>query len=107
MKILDIEIVDENTRTVSSDESTLSKSMTIMAGSSQLQSHRNKPMRSESRSGNRNVTRHEISHHDESESDTSASPINEFSNTPTYRVPTKSSRGNILIGFFFCFSTVR
>lgn len=67
--------------------------MTIMAGSSQLQSHR-KPIRSESRSGNRNPSRHEIAHHDESESDTSASPINEFSNTPTYRVPTKSSRGN-------------
>lgn len=71
--------------------------MTIMAGSSQLQSHRGKAIRSDSRAGNRNSSRHEIAHHDESESDTSASPINEFSNTPTYRVPTKSSRGNCLL----------
>lgn len=87
-------IVNDNFVSMLIDESTLSKSMTIMAGSSQLQSHRSKPTRSESRSGNRNSSRHEITHHDESESDTSASPINEFSNTPTYRVPTKSSRGN-------------
>lgn len=70
--------------------------MTIMAGSSQLQSHRNKHHRSNEVKGcNRSSSRNEISQQGESESDTSASPINEFSNTPTYRVPTKSSRGKI------------
>lgn len=77
------------------DESTLSKSMTLAAGTSQLQSHRNK--------ANRNVgndsrlTSRSSSHNEKpqngSESDTSCSPTNEFSNTPTYRIPTKSTRG--------------
>lgn len=67
-----------------------------MAGSSQLQSHRSKHHRNGNNDGkscNRSSSRNEISQQGESESDTSASPINEFSNTPTYRVPTKSSRG--------------
>lgn len=82
----------------SADDSTLSKSMTIMAGSSQLQSHRIKggkrdiDMSRNSRSKSRN----EIAqpHHPDTESDTSGgSPVNEFSNMPTYRVPTKSRGG--------------
>lgn len=92
--------------------------MTIMAGSSQLQSHhRAKHHRdgSEPKVGNRSSSRNEISQRSgsgaggggsggggggsggggggESESDTSCSPINDFSNAPTYRIPAKSSRG--------------
>lgn len=75
--------------------------MTIMAGSSQLQSHRaikHHRDSSEPKVGNRSSSRNEISHRNgggggESESDTSGSPINDFSNAPTYRIPAKSSRG--------------
>lgn len=69
-----------------------------MAGSSQIQSHRNMHHRGNSndqKSNNRSSSRNDTIHHVESESDTSGSPTNEFSNAPTYRVPTKSSRGNI------------
>lgn len=71
--------------------------MTIMAGSSQLQAHRNKSKREMDISrNNRSKSRNEIqqSHHNDTESDTSGSPINEFSNMSTYRVPTKSRGGN-------------
>lgn len=66
------------------DESTLSKSMTLVAGSTQGHSKKN------SRSKNRISSDHSVG---ESESDTSMSPTTEFSNMPTYRVPVKSSRG--------------
>lgn len=86
---------------ISKDESTLSKSMTIMVGSAQYhqqqQQHRGgsagaggKHHESSNRSQSRNDM---VQPGGGSESDTSASPINEFSNAPTYRVPTKSSRG--------------
>lgn len=84
---------------LSKDESTLSKSMTIMVGSAQhhqQQQHRGgggggvKHHESANRSQSRNDM---VQTGGGSESDTSASPINEFSNAPTYRVPTKSSRG--------------
>ncbi|XP_055715988.1 cell adhesion molecule Dscam2 isoform X2 [Phlebotomus papatasi] len=75
------------------DESTLSKSMTVVAGSSQIQPHRIKGNREsgshDSRLINRSKSRSK-ENRDESESDTSVSPINEFSNAPTYRVPVKS-----------------
>lgn len=79
------------------DESTLSKSMTLAAGTSQLQSHRNKSNRNaanDSRLTSRSTSRNEKTQNG-SESDTSGSPTNEFSNTPTYRIPTKSTRGKI------------
>lgn len=79
-----------------SDDLTLSKSMTIVASSSQLQSHRNKSKRDlDINRSNRSKSRNEItkSHHNDSESDTSGSPVNEFSNMSTYRVPTKSRGG--------------
>ncbi|XP_055315179.1 cell adhesion molecule Dscam2 isoform X2 [Sitodiplosis mosellana] len=77
------------------DDSTLSKSMTILAGNSQLQSNRNKSKR-ELEKCTKSKSRNEITkaHHNDTESDTSVSPINEFSNMSTYRVPTKS-RGDI------------
>lgn len=81
------------------DDSTLSKSMTIMAGSSQLQSHRNKNKRDIDMRTNRSKSRSELSHQHDTESDTSASPINEFSNMPTYRIPAKSRGGKT--PFFF------
>lgn len=77
--------------------------MTIMAGSSQLQSHRNKSKRDIDMSrNNRSKSRSEIAppHHHDTESDTSGSPVNEFSNMPTYRVPTKSRGGKI--SFLIC-----
>lgn len=59
-----------------------------MAGSSQLQSHRSTKKREiDLGRGNRSKQCND------SESDTSGSPINEFSNGPTYRVPTKSRAG--------------
>lgn len=67
-----------------------------MAGSSQLQSHRPKGKRDVDMSrNNRSKSRNEIvtPHHPDTESDTSGSPINEFSNMSTYRVPAKSRGG--------------
>ncbi|XP_055385270.1 cell adhesion molecule Dscam2 isoform X2 [Condylostylus longicornis] len=75
------------------DESTLSKTMTMVAGSSQISGHHKKSSRDPSNHVNRVKTnRMSDPSHGESESDTSASPSNEFSNIPTYRVPVKSSR---------------
>ncbi|ALC46292.1 Dscam3, partial [Drosophila busckii] len=68
------------------DESTLSKSMTIVAGSQSGHSKKSSAARS-CKSGNAVVVA-------ESESDTSISPSTEFSNMPTYRVPCKSSRSS-------------
>lgn len=79
------------------DDSTLSKSMTIMAGSSQLQSHRSKNKRDVDMRTSRSKSRTELTHHHDTESDTSASPINEFSNMPTYRIPTKSRGGTVQV----------
>ncbi|XP_031617665.1 Down syndrome cell adhesion molecule-like protein Dscam2 isoform X3 [Contarinia nasturtii] len=81
------------------DDSTLSKSMTILAGNSQLQLQSNRGKSKREMDMNRCIkskSRNEItkSHHNDTESDTSVSPINEFSNMSTYRVPTKS-RGDI------------
>lgn len=82
--------------TFSADDSTLSKSMTILASNSQVQSNRNKSKRDMDISRCiKSKSRNEItkSHHNDTESDTSISPINEFSNMSTYRVPTKSRGG--------------
>lgn len=75
------------------DESTLSKSMTVVAGNSRMRAKRESDSQEtrmisrsrESRSRNR----------DASESDTSISPTADFSNAPTYRVPVKASRGKL------------
>lgn len=65
--------------------------MTIMAGSSQLQTHRNaKNKRDNDVRSNRSKSRNEIAHQPDTESESSGSPINDFSNMSTYRVPTKS-----------------
>uniref|UniRef100_A0A336KKP0 CSON012059 protein n=1 Tax=Culicoides sonorensis TaxID=179676 RepID=A0A336KKP0_CULSO len=76
------------------DESTLSKSMTVVAGNSRHRSSRdpgNPDSRLiERRSGNR--SRISQKENNGSESDTSLSPTTDFSNAPTYRVPVKSSR---------------
>ncbi|KAH8382248.1 hypothetical protein KR009_002562, partial [Drosophila setifemur] len=70
------------------DESTLSKSMTIVAGSQAGHSKKSSGGRSaKSSAACSGVVA-------ESESDTSISPSTEFSNMPTYRVPCKSSRSN-------------
>ncbi|XP_017969064.1 Down syndrome cell adhesion molecule-like protein Dscam2 isoform X1 [Drosophila navojoa] len=68
------------------DESTLSKSMTMVAGSQSGHSKKSSGARS-AKTGNAGVVA-------ESESDTSISPSTEFSNMPTYRVPCKSSRSS-------------
>ncbi|KAM8702920.1 hypothetical protein ACLKA7_005290 [Drosophila subpalustris] len=68
------------------DESTLSKSMTIVAGSQGGHSKKSSGGRP-SKIGSTGVVAG-------SESDTSISPNTEFSNMPTYRVPCKSSRGS-------------
>lgn len=77
------------------DESTLSKSMTIVAGSQSGHSKKSSGARN-TKSGNAGVV-------PESESDTSISPSAEFSNMPTYRVPCKSSRssdGRAVVGAY-------
>ncbi|XP_051862940.1 cell adhesion molecule Dscam2 isoform X2 [Drosophila albomicans] len=68
------------------DESTLSKSMTIVAGS-----HSGHSKKLASTRPTNNGTSGVVA---ESESDTSISPSTEFSNMPTYRVPCKSVRGS-------------
>lgn len=76
--------------------------MTIMAGSSQLQSHRSKSKRDIDIGRNiRSKSRNEIAppHPHDTESESSGSPVNEFSNVPTYRVPTKSRGGNLITCF--------
>lgn len=67
--------------------------MTIIAGSSQLQAHRSKTKRELERT-HRSKSRNET-HHNDSGSDTSGSPTNEFSKMSTYRVPTKSRGGTV------------
>ncbi|XP_016950327.1 cell adhesion molecule Dscam2 isoform X1 [Drosophila biarmipes] len=69
------------------DESTLSKSMTIVAGSQAGHSKKSNGGRSAKSSAACGVVAG-------SESDTSISPSTEFSNMPTYRVPCKSSRSS-------------
>ncbi|XP_017047144.1 Down syndrome cell adhesion molecule-like protein Dscam2 isoform X1 [Drosophila ficusphila] len=70
------------------DESTLSKSMTIVAGSQAGHSKKSNGGRSaKSSAACSGVVAG-------SESDTSISPSTEFSNMPTYRVPCKSSRSS-------------
>lgn len=85
------------------DDSTLSKSMTLMVGSAPHRNAGAAATPSASSSGgkhHRGDSASARSHHShrvaapESGSDTSASPVNEFSNTPTYRVPTKSCGGS-------------
>lgn len=79
--------------------------MTVVAGSSQLQSHKLKGIRDNSydtRLVNRNKSKSVHAQHD-SESDTSGSPTNEFSNAPTYRIPIKSSRGRVMMNFILRF----
>ncbi|XP_055923956.1 cell adhesion molecule Dscam2 isoform X1 [Eupeodes corollae] len=73
------------------DDSTLSKSMTMVAGASS-QGHVKKSSRSGTRTKGQSRVNSDPSHCG-SESDTSVSPSTEFSNMPTYRVPVKSSRG--------------
>ncbi|KAH8340543.1 hypothetical protein KR059_000756, partial [Drosophila kikkawai] len=70
------------------DESTLSKSMTIVAGSQAGHSKKSSGGRSAKNSA---ACSGVVA---ESESDTSISPSTEFSNMPTYRVPCKSSRSS-------------
>lgn len=70
--------------------------MTILASNSQIQSNRSKSKREmDINRCIKSKSRNEItkSHHNDTESDTSVSPINEFSNMSTYRVPTKSRGG--------------
>ncbi|XP_037944049.1 uncharacterized protein LOC119676862 [Teleopsis dalmanni] len=78
------------------DESTLSKSMTMVAGSQS--GHSKKSTRNDGSRGNKSNSSSSgganADGHCESESDTSISPSTEFSNMPTYRVPCKSTRGN-------------
>lgn len=76
------------------DDSTLSKSMTVVASSARLRNARESLPSQETRlitrvanRGNKNLHTNEGS-----ESDTSISPTNEFSNAPTYRIPVKHSR---------------
>ncbi|XP_034127419.1 Down syndrome cell adhesion molecule-like protein Dscam2 isoform X3 [Drosophila guanche] len=70
------------------EESTLSKSMTIVAGSQAGHSKKSSAGRSAKNAGS------SVGVVAESESDTSISPSTEFSNMPTYRVPCKSSRSS-------------
>lgn len=68
------------------DDSTLSKSMTVVARDARHRAQTNQETRLIGRTGRSRQN-------DGSESDTSLSPTTEFSNAPTYRVPVKSSRG--------------
>ncbi len=79
------------------DDSTLSKSMTIVASSARLRNARDNPnqeTRLIARTPGSVSERSRKSHHKKggSESDTSLSPTNDFSNAPTYRVPIKHPR---------------
>ncbi|XP_039965640.1 Down syndrome cell adhesion molecule-like protein Dscam2 isoform X1 [Bactrocera tryoni] len=83
------------------DESTLSKSMTMVAGSQS--GHSKKSGRASSSSGGGGGSGSGVvggpggvgaGAHCESESDMSISPSTEFSNMPTYRVPCKSTRSS-------------
>lgn len=76
------------------DDSTLSKSMTVVASSARLRNARENLPSQETRLITRGGNRVGKNHHgnEGSESDTSLSPTNEFSNAPTYRIPVKHSR---------------
>lgn len=76
------------------DDSTLSKSMTVVASSARLRNARESLPSQETRLISRGASRGPKGHHanEGSESDTSISPTNEFSNAPTYRIPVKHSR---------------
>lgn len=74
------------------EDSTLSKSMTIVASSARLRNARESLPSQETRLISRGGNRASKNHHVGSESDTSLSPTNEFSNAPTYRIPVKHSR---------------
>lgn len=74
------------------DDSTLSKSMTVVASSARLRNARESLPSQETRLISLGSGRGGKNHHDGSESDTSLSPTNEFSNAPTYRIPVKHSR---------------
>lgn len=76
------------------DDSTLSKSMTVVASSARLRNARENLPSQETRLISRGATRGSKSHqtNEGSESDTSISPTNEFTNAPTYRIPVKHSR---------------
>lgn len=79
------------------DDSTLSKSMTVVASNSRHRASRDNNNQETRLIERRNGSRSRAKEHDGSESDTSLSPTTDFSNAPTYRVPVKSSRG---ISFF-------
>lgn len=76
------------------EDSTLSKSMTVVASSARLRNARESLPNQETRLISRSVSRGGKGHqaNEGSESDTSLSPTNEFSNAPTYRIPVKHSR---------------
>jgi hypothetical protein len=79
---------------VTSDDSTLSKSMTVVASSARLRNARESLPSQETRLISRGASRGNKNHHNNegSESDTSLSPTNEFNNAPTYRIPVKHPR---------------
>lgn len=69
--------------------------MTVVASSARLRNARDNNQSQETRLTTRgNGGNRSKSHHSKggSESDTSLSPTNEFSNAPTYRIPVKHSR---------------
>lgn len=74
------------------DDSTLSKSMTVVASSARLRNARENLPSQETRLISRGANRKSHHGNEGSESDTSISPTNEFSNAPTYRIPVKHSR---------------
>lgn len=65
--------------------------MTVVASSARLRNARDNINSQETRLISRNGGKSQR-HCNGSESDTSISPVNEFSNAPTYRIPIKSSR---------------
>lgn len=77
------------------DDSTLSKSMTVVASSARLRNARDINQTQETRIISRGSAGNRSKSHlckSGSESDTSLSPTNELSNVPTYRIPVKHSR---------------
>lgn len=66
--------------------------MTVVASSARLRNARESLPSQETRLISRGANRGSKNHHEGSESDTSLSPTNEFSNAPTYRIPVKHSR---------------
>lgn len=83
------------------DDSTLSKSMTVVAGSARLRNARESlPRESQetrliSRGANHRSAgskKHRSNNEEGSESDTSISPVTDFCNAPTYRIPVKHQR---------------